>query len=133
MPKATVGAIITKGHGLEQQILLTKRNIEPYKGYWCLPGGHIDEYEYAIDAVVREVKEETGLDFSPQFFHYFDEILPEIKFHAVVVIFTGEAEGDINIQEEEVADIKWFALKEALNLKLAFEHNKAIAHYSESS
>ena len=47
--KTTVGAII-EGDG---KILLTKRNIEPFKGYWCLPGGHIEYFEPAKDAIIR--------------------------------------------------------------------------------
>jgi 8-oxo-dGTP diphosphatase len=133
MPKATVGAIITKGRKPNLQILLTKRNIEPYENFWCLPGGHIDNGEKAIDAVVREVKEETGLCFNPQFFDYFDEILPAIGFYAVVMIYVGEAAGEIDIQEDEVADIRWFHLEEALKLDLAFEHNKVLKRYSEVS
>ncbi|NIT56329.1 MAG: NUDIX domain-containing protein, partial [Aliifodinibius sp.] len=45
MPSATVGAIIYPDQDHRDEILLTKRNIEPFKGKWCLPGGHIDQYE----------------------------------------------------------------------------------------
>lgn len=63
-PRVTCGAIIEK----KGKILLTKRNVEPYKNYWCLPGGHIEWGEKAEEAIRREVKEETGLDFKPKFF-----------------------------------------------------------------
>jgi 8-oxo-dGTP diphosphatase len=60
MPIATVAAIIKNEAG---KILLTRRNVDPFKGQWCLPGGHIDDNEKAFDAVIREAKEETGLEF----------------------------------------------------------------------
>ena len=44
------------------KILLVLRDTEPQKGSWCLPGGYLQWDETAEEAVVRELKEETGLD-----------------------------------------------------------------------
>lgn len=44
------------------KILLIKRTKEPWSGLWHFPGGHVDEDEIPQDAVIRELKEETGLD-----------------------------------------------------------------------
>lgn len=44
------------------KILLVKRGTVVFKGYWALPGGRVDSGETIEQAVVREVKEETGLD-----------------------------------------------------------------------
>ncbi len=43
------------------EILLAKRAIEPCRGEWCLPGGFIEMGETTEEAVVRELREETGL------------------------------------------------------------------------
>jgi thiamine-phosphate diphosphorylase len=45
-----------------QEILLVKRNIEPKKGEWCLPGGFIELYEKSEECCLRELKEETNLE-----------------------------------------------------------------------
>jgi 8-oxo-dGTP diphosphatase len=126
MPIATVAAIIKNEAG---KILLTRRNVDPFKGQWCLPGGHIDEYEKALVAVIREAKEETGLDFDAKFLFYADEIIPEINWHAVVMVFAGEGTGGLAAQEGEVADIAWFSLEEARSLPLAFVHNQILDEY----
>ena len=127
MPIATVAAIIKNDEG---KILLTRRNVEPFKGQWCLPGGHIDEFENTREAVIREVKEETGLDFDAEYFHYADEIIPEYNWHAVVIIFAGRGTGETAAQEREVADIEWFSLEDARSLSLAFGHNKILDKYA---
>lgn len=125
--RATVGAIIKK----DEKVLLIKRGNEPFNSYWCLPGGHIDYGETAKQAVIREVKEETGLTIKPVFFSYRDEIYPDINWHGEVLIFHGKAEGKEAVDGKEIIDIKWVDIKEALNMKLAFEHEKTLKVYIE--
>jgi len=127
MPIATVAAIIRND---EDKILLTRRNVNPFKGHWCLPGGHIDENEKALDAVIREAKEETGLNFEAEYVGYIDEIIPEYNWHAVVIIFAGRGSGELDVQEREVTDIAWFPLDEARALSLAFVHNQILDGYT---
>jgi len=57
-----VGAIITDDTG---RLLLIKRGHEPEEGRWSLPGGRVKPGESDRDALVREVREETGLDVEP--------------------------------------------------------------------
>ncbi|MEN9936180.1 MAG: hypothetical protein RLZZ387_2759 [Chloroflexota bacterium] len=132
MPKTTVAAIITRHDGSDEQVLLTRRAGEPFRGQWCLPGGHFDEYEPAVDAVAREVREETGLAFAPTFFRYFDEIIPEMQIHAVVLAFHGAAEGELVAQEEEVQEVEWFSLAEARAMPLAFRHAEIVAAFADA-
>ena len=123
--KATVGCVIEKDH----EILLTLRNNEPFKDYWCLPGGHIDFGETPEKAVRREVKEETNLDVEPKFLDYYNEFHKEIDWHAVVLIFYAKAEGEVKKDEKEVKELGWFTEEQIFNLKLAFEHKKILEDY----
>ncbi len=132
MPKATVAAIITPENGNPECILLTKRFVPPFKGAWCLPGGHIDDYETAEDAVVREVMEETALRYTvPTFLAFFDEIFPEHNFHAVALAFYGTGRGATALMPDEVEEIAWFSLDEALSMPLAFNHLQILQRYAE--
>jgi 8-oxo-dGTP diphosphatase len=130
MPETTAAAILTRPCHPDQ-ILLTRRNIPPFEGQWCLPGGHIERYEPAREAVMREACEETGLDFDARFFGFFDEIIPEMDIHAVVLVFYGKGRGEVILQESEVQDVRWFPLDEARTLPLAFDHNTILAAFSE--
>ncbi|HEX9971449.1 MAG TPA: NUDIX hydrolase [bacterium] len=129
-PEATVGAIITKVEAGTKSILLVLRGTEPYKNFWSLPGGHIDPFETVEHAVIREVKEEVGLDLEPRFLFYFDEIIPEKNIHAVVNVFAGEATGTIKLMEGEIQDSKWIAIDDALQMDLAFFHRDIIEKYA---
>lgn len=58
-PIPSVAVVVRKEKG---KLLLVKRKAEPKKGFWALPGGFIDGGESAIQAALREMKEETGLE-----------------------------------------------------------------------
>ena len=47
------------------RVLLVQRNIEPNAGLWTLPGGYVETDENLNQTVVREFKEETGLEVRP--------------------------------------------------------------------
>jgi 8-oxo-dGTP diphosphatase len=44
------------------KILLLKRNHNPYKDYWALLSGKVDKNEEPMEAMIREIREEIGLD-----------------------------------------------------------------------
>jgi ADP-ribose pyrophosphatase YjhB (NUDIX family) len=57
-----VGAVIRDDAG---RLLLVRRGHEPDRGLWSVPGGRVEPDETDEEAVVREVREETGLIVAP--------------------------------------------------------------------
>jgi bifunctional NMN adenylyltransferase/nudix hydrolase len=55
----TVDAVVMKN----AHVLMVRRGGNPGRGLWALPGGFINEYEDKFDAVIRELKEETNINF----------------------------------------------------------------------
>lgn len=103
------------------QVLIIKTN---YKDYWQLPGGVVDEAESPHDAVVREVKEELGLDIPKEQFKFrVTMYTPEFDGFKDFIAFTfdggnlTQAQVDaIKTQEEELEEFKFTSLEEAQKL-----------------
>ena len=57
-PIVAVGAVVAMGDG----VVLVRRKNEPLAGRWSLPGGGVELGESLAACVVREVREETGLE-----------------------------------------------------------------------
>lgn len=125
----TAAAIIIKKPNL---ILLIKRLTKPFVGYWALPGGRQDPEENIEQTLVREVKEETGLDVSiiKKIGEYREKgINGNIEYDYFPSCFLATIiGGKIHKQEKEVSSIKFFNLKK-IPKNLAFEHNKMIIDY----
>jgi len=118
----TVAAIIEN----EGKVLLVKRADEPFVGKWVLPGGHIETGEDTDYAIVREVKEETGLSFYDfSFVMQNPEIFPEESWEAMVYVFKGKAKGELK-KNSESSEIRFFSLDEIDALDIGFNHKKII-------
>ena len=109
-PLAVVTAAIVKG----KQICLLKRKRMPFQGYWGLIGGKLRHNETIIDAAIREVKEETGLDvIFDQYCGLCHEHVREIGTvkHSFLLFLCkmSVVGGDLVAGEE--GDIGWFDIK----------------------
>ncbi len=116
-----VGAIIIND---ERNILLAKRgkNVRNESGKWVFPGGGVEFGEKVEDTIIREIKEELGIDIQVvELLSINNNLIPEEKQHWLSPCFICKiVRGTPHILEPEKCDeIGWFTVEEASSLSLS--------------
>lgn len=107
----------------DKKILLLQRSnySDNYPEFWGCPGGRAEQDETAEQNVIREVKEECNLDFSPT-----SILKTGVWQDRNYYRFLGNWDGEIKIQELEVLDYNWFNYESAIKLNLSFDYKEVV-------
>jgi 8-oxo-dGTP diphosphatase len=120
MRPVTVDALINIDNGF----VLIKRANPPFKGYWALPGGFVDTNESVEDAVIREAKEETGLDVKIKKLHGIYSAPYRDERNTITIAYLVERVGGHLSSGSDASDIKVF---DQIPEKIAFDHKKILS------
>jgi 8-oxo-dGTP diphosphatase len=104
---AAAGLVLDSTGG---QVLLVRRRIQPYKGSWALPAGYQEIDEDPQVAVLREVKEETGLEVEIQRLVDVVWVGDDPRKPANVIIYLCQAVGGELRAASDVSEVGWFPL-----------------------
>src|SRR5262249_49499727 len=113
--KVAVDAVVfgyTSKEGLS--VLLIKRNVEPYKNLWALPGGLVKDDESLETAVQRELKEETGISINYlEQLYSFGQPGRDPRNRVVSITYYGLVKPDVFELNAatDAADVSWFNIK----------------------
>jgi bifunctional NMN adenylyltransferase/nudix hydrolase len=133
----TVDAVIEHG----DHVLLVKRGGQPGCGQWALPGGFVDDDETLLDAAVREVREETGLDLAPEAIaahllgsHVFDDPKRSARGRTITHAFHFRfSEGEVPkvAAADDAEQARWMPVKELENLRDQFfeDHGDILGYF----
>jgi ADP-ribose pyrophosphatase len=130
--KPATSAIVTNDKG---EILLHHRTDNDS---WGLPGGTMDAGESIAQCVIREVKEETGLDVQPEYLiglysnpkHVVAYSDGEVRQQFSICFYCTLLGGDIKISDESY-EVGFFPLKAIDNLNMHPSIRLRIQHYLE--
>jgi 8-oxo-dGTP diphosphatase len=109
LPIPGVGAIVVGRKG----VLLARRDKDPAKGSWSIPGGGVELGETQEASVIREVEEETGvkcevLDFVSTADLITRDLSGKIEFHFLLNHFIARALTEDTRPETEDGEVAWF-------------------------
>jgi 8-oxo-dGTP diphosphatase len=126
-PALTVDAVVFRIEKNELQVLLIKRKNPPFEGMWALPGGFVNMDETLEEAVVRELKEETGITFREmKQLKAYSAINRDPRHRTVSVAFWGVVNKPQKpVAGDDAANAKWFSTK--LLPPTAFDHFEIIS------
>jgi 8-oxo-dGTP diphosphatase len=125
--KPTATALVVDDRG---RILLARRAHEPYAGLWDLPGGFLDEGEEPLDALRRELREETGVEVEPGAFFGIvvdryggdDDARSTLNLYWLARVVDGDPR-----PADDVTELRWFGPDELPDeRRLAFRNNARV-------
>jgi 8-oxo-dGTP diphosphatase len=131
-PAVTVDAVLLRKAVSAPEILLIRRRFSPFAGLWALPGGFINEDEDLLDAIHRELAEETGLSTDNlRQFRTYGHPKRDPRHHTITVVFIGWIEENQEPSAgDDASEVCWFSLN--LLPELAFDHAEIISDVVEN-
>ncbi|WP_433412890.1 NUDIX hydrolase [Microtetraspora malaysiensis] len=107
MHSVSVSGVILDGHG--RALLIQRRDI----GRWEAPGGVLERDEDIISGLLREVREETGLDVTPQ---AMTGVYKNMTRGIIALVFRCEAVGGQLSVNDEACAFRWATADEVRDL-----------------
>lgn len=130
-----VSALIFSKDGKLFQGMKAEKKGGVYSDSWHIPGGGIDEGEDKITALIREIKEETGIDISPYKIELVDDIgkgesektlkdtgekvMCKMNFNVYKVVINDKNSNEIKVElNDDLVKYQWFDLRDLKDIKL---------------
>lgn len=129
-----VSAIIFSKDGKLFQGMKNPKKGGVYLDCWHIPGGGVDEGEDKKEALIREVKEETGIDISPYKIELIDssgrgesqktlktgeQVLCEMQFYVYKVVLDDKNTSEIEVKlDDDLFNFQWTEIDNLRKIKL---------------
>lgn len=119
-PLVGVGGLVLN----RDKILLVRRGYPPSKGFWSIPGGHVELGETIYRAAVRETLEETGIEAKPLGVVNVDDLIKVdsrgVRYHYILVtVLLKPANPDAKPRPGgDAVEAGYYSFEEALKLPL---------------
>jgi 8-oxo-dGTP diphosphatase len=112
-PVPAVGVVCLRG----DSVLLIRRGTPPRQGEWSLPGGRIEPGERAVDAALRELGEETGIQAEiTGLIDVVDGLFPEAGRHYVLIDYAARWVSGEPVAGDDALEARFVALDEVERL-----------------
>ena len=112
-PVPAVGVVCLRG----DSVLLIRRGTPPRLGEWSLPGGRIEPGERAVDAALRELRQETGVEAEiTGLIDVVDGLFPEAGRHYVLIDYAARWVSGEPVAGDDALEARFVALDEIESL-----------------
>ena len=123
-PRIGCAGIVRRG----EQILLGRRDKEPARGLWVLPGGGVDFGETFAETLQREVSEEVGIEIDVEGVFKVCELINPPNEHRVIVYLNARYRSGQPVASSDLSDARFFDTDELKRMSVS----KMISPFVES-
>lgn len=121
-PAVATDCVVFGFDGYELKVLLIERGLEPFKGMWAFPGGFLRMNETAEECILRELKEETGLELkSVKQLGTFSGINRDPRERVISIAFYSLSPNTEVHGGDDASKAHWWSLDDIP--QLAFDHD----------
>ncbi|MCS7093784.1 MAG: NUDIX hydrolase [Candidatus Aenigmarchaeota archaeon] len=111
------------------KLLVVRRNIPPFRGKYCFPGGHLKFNESVEECVVRETYEETGVKVEPkEILGVYSKKNRDPRGHIVSIVFVCKPINN-RVKSSFEGEAEWMDVKLLKNIDMAFDHKRILEDY----
>ena len=111
-------SVVAVIEGKQHEILMIWEGDVPYHKQWVVPGGYVRPDETVKQAIVREVREETGLVTIPtKLVGIYDDFTSEKdeSIHHIIIAYKADVVDGRVVFSQEATAYKWLSVEEALS------------------
>jgi 8-oxo-dGTP pyrophosphatase MutT (NUDIX family) len=110
-------------HYQDKILLLHRQDLKAEGNHWGIPGGKLNTGEMLIEAIIREVFEETGFRLDIEKVHYIGKVYIKVpnfdfEYHMIDYLEPIQNPGDVRINFKEHKGFTWVTPRDALKLDL---------------
>ncbi len=120
-PALTVDGVLIE----DGKVLLIRRGREPFRGKWAFPGGFVEYGEKVEDAVIREFREETGIDAEIiDLLGVYSDANRDPRGYTVSIVYLLKKKGGEIRGGDDASEARFFPIDELP--EMAFDHGKIV-------
>jgi 8-oxo-dGTP diphosphatase len=123
-PRLGCAGIVRRG----DDVLLGRRNKDPNRGLWVLPGGGVNFGESLVQTLKRELAEEAGIDVEVDDVFEVSELINLPDEHRVIFFINARYRGGEPVASSDLSDVRFFCGDELKQMSAA----KMISPFVES-
>ena len=128
-PVPTIDIILSENSN-SNKVLIIKREKDPFKDYFSLPGGFVKEGEKVEDAVRREAEEELLVKVEPiDILGVYSDPNRDPRGHIMSITFIAKITSGELKAGDGVAELRWIEINNLTNMKFGFDHSKILDDY----
>ena len=127
-PSLAVDAVVLRDIEGMTEVLLIRRKYPPWQGKLAFPGGFVDYDEDPVDAVLRELFEEAGVEGSnPEFYAVRGSPKRDPRKHIVSIFYLVQVdEGAYPIAGDDAAEAEWINIEKLVADDISGDHFEII-------